>query len=169
METIHFKNTPVHTYGNLPIIGEKCPYFHLTKADLTPVTSADLAGKRIVLNIFPSLDTSTCAMSVRQFNKMAASYPDVTVIAISADLPFAASRFCSTEHIEHVMTASTFRSPEFGRWYGVEMTDGPLQGLMARAVFVIDEQLNIIYRELVNEISSEPNYQAALDALSVQV
>lgn len=167
METIHVKSTPVHTYGNLPIIGEKCPYFHLIKADLTPVTTTDFAGKRILLNIFPSLDTSTCAMSVRKFNKMAASYPDITIIAVSADLPFAASRFCATEHIEHVITASTFRSPEFGRWYGVEMTDGPLQGLLARAVFVIDEQHDIIYRELVDEISNEPNYQAALDSLSV--
>lgn len=169
METTHLKGSPVHTYGNLPIVGDKCPYFHLTKADLSSISSCDFTGKRFILNIFPSLDTATCATSVRKFNEKAASIPDVTVIAVSADLPFAAARFCTTENIKHVITASTFRSPEFGRSYGVEMIDGTLQGLLARAVFVIDEQQQIIYRELVNEISQEPNYKAAIEALEVKV
>ncbi len=168
METIHFTGTPVHTFGNLPLVGEHAPYFRLTRTDLSPVTSDDFADKRILLNIFPSLDTGTCARSVRKFNELATTYQGVTVLAISADLPFAAARFCTIEHIENVVAASTFRSPEFGRWYGLEMIDGPLQGLMARAVFVIDEQGTIIYRELVNEISQEPNYQMALDHLSIR-
>lgn len=167
METTHLKGTPVHTYGNMPLIGEKAPHFCLTGKDLSPITLDRLKGKTVILNIFPSLDTATCAMTVRQFNKRAASYPNTVILAISADLPFAAQRFCTTENITHVQTASTFRSPEFGRQYGIEIIDGAMRGLLARAVFVIDQNQNIIYRELVNEITKEPNYNAALESLNI--
>ena len=165
MNTIHLKGNPVHTYGNMPQVGDACPHFSLVKSDLSTSTDEDFAGKRIILNIFPSLDTATCAMSVRQFNARAAALPNTVVLAISADLPFAAGRFCSTEHIDNVITLSTFRNPMFGRVMGVEMIDGPLQGLLARTVIVLDEQHRITYCEMVNEITQEPNYQAALDAL----
>ena len=165
MNTIHLKGFPVHTYGNMPQVGDACPHFSLVKSDLSTSTDEDFAGKRIILNIFPSLDTATCAMSVRQFNARAAALPNTVVLAISADLPFAAGRFCSTEHIDNVITLSTFRNPMFGRVMGVEMIDGPLQGLLARTVIVLDEQHRITYCEMVNEITQEPNYQAALDAL----
>ena len=156
MEKITFKGTPVHTYGKLPKVGSQ---------DLTELYCHDLKGRRIVLNIFPSLDTSVCATSVRKFNELAASLDNTTVVAVSKDLPFAQSRFCTTEGIKNLIAASAFRSPEFSKDYGVEMVDGPLAGLLARAVVVIDENGKVIHAELVPEIAQEPDYEAAIKAL----
>ncbi|WP_272960235.1 thiol peroxidase [Barnesiella viscericola] len=165
METTAFKGTPVHTCGHLPHTGSQAPRFTLTRGDLTELRSEELKGRRIVLNIFPSLDTAVCATSVRKFNQLAASLDNTTVVAVSKDLPFAQSRFCTTEGIENLIAASAFRSPEFAREYGIEMVDGPLAGLLARAVVIIDGTGRIIYTELVPEITHEPNYEAALKAL----
>jgi thiol peroxidase len=132
---------------------------------LTELYCHDLKGRRIVLNIFPSLDTSVCATSVRKFNELAASLDNTTVVAVSKDLPFAQSRFCTTEGIKNLIAASAFRSPEFSKDYGVEMVDGPLAGLLARAVVVIDENGKVIHAELVPEIAQEPNYEAAIKVL----
>ena len=165
METTAFKGSPVHTCGHLPHTGSQAPRFTLTRGDLTELRSEELKGRRIVLNIFPSLDTAVCATSVRKFNQLAASLDNTTVVAVSKDLPFAQSRFCTTEGIENLIAASAFRSPEFAREYGVEMVDGPLAGLLARAVVIIDGTGRIIYTELVPEITHEPNYEAALKAL----
>ena len=165
METTAFKGTPVHTCGHLPHTGSLAPRFTLTRGDLTELRSEELKGRRIVLNIFPSLDTAVCATSVRKFNQLAASLDNTTVVAVSKDLPFAQSRFCTTEGIENLIAASAFRSPEFAREYGVEMVNGPLAGLLARAVVIIDGTGRIIYTELVPEITREPDYEAAIKAL----
>lgn len=165
METTAFKGTPVHTCGHLPHTGSLAPRFTLTRGDLTELRSEELKGRRIVLNIFPSLDTAVCATSVRKFNQLAASLDNTTVVAVSKDLPFAQSRFCTTEGIENLIAASAFRSPEFAREYGVEMVNGPLAGLLARAVVIIDGTGRIIYTELVPEITHEPDYEAAIKAL----
>lgn len=165
METTAFKGMPVHTYGKLPQAGSKAPCFTLTRSDLTELYCHDLKGKRLVMNIFPSLDTAVCATSVRKFNELAASLDNTVVLAISEDLPFAQSRFCSTEGIKNLIAASAFHSPQFGKDYGVEIIDGPLAGLLARAVVVIDENQKVIYAELVPEITHEPDYKAALEAL----
>ena len=165
METTAFKGTPVHTCGHLPHTGSQAPRFTLTRGDLTELRSEELKGRRIVLNIFPSLDTAVCATSVRKFNQLAASLDNTTVVAVSKDLPFAQSRFCTTEGIENLIAASAFRSPEFAREYGVEMVNGPLAGLLARAVVIIDGTGRIIYTELVPEITREPDYEAAIKAL----
>ena len=165
METTAFKGSPVHTCGHLPHTGSLAPRFTLTRGDLTELRSEELKGRRIVLNIFPSLDTAVCATSVRKFNQLAASLDNTTVVAVSKDLPFAQSRFCTTEGIENLIAASAFRPPEFAREYGVEMVNGPLAGLLARAVVIIDGTGRIIYTELVPEITHEPNYEAALKAL----
>ena len=165
MEKITFKGTPVHTYGKLPKVGIQAPCFTLTRSDLTELYCHDLKGRRIVLNIFPSLDTSVCATSVRKFNELAASLDNTTVVAVSKDLPFAQSRFCTTEGIKNLIAASAFRSPEFSKDYGVEMVDGPLAGLLARAVVVIDENGKVIHAELVPEIAQEPDYEAAIKVL----
>lgn len=165
METINLNGQSVHTYGTMPQVGDKCPHFALVKSDLTPVTDDDFVGKNLVLSIFPSLDTKTCAMTVRQFNMRAAKLQDSVVLAISADLPFASERFCATENIENVITLSTFRNPEFGRCMGVEMIDGVLRGMLARAIFVVNREGIIIHSQLVRNISEEPNYQEALDCV----
>lgn len=165
METTAFKGSPVHTCGHLPHTGSLAPRFTLTRGDLTELRSEELKGRRIVLNIFPSLDTAVCATSVRKFNQLAASLDNTTVVSVSKDLPFAQSRFCTTEGIENLIAASAFRSPEFAREYGVEMVNGPLAGLLARAVVIIDGTGRIIYTELVPEITHEPNYEAAIKAL----
>ena len=156
---------PVTTSGELPDIGSTAPAFTLTGSDLAPISSDDLAGQRVVLNIFPSIDTPTCATSVRTFNERAAGLDNTTVLCVSADLPFAAGRFCGAEGIENVRTGSTFKNPEFLTDYGVAMLDGPLEGLSARAVVVLDENGSVVHRELVAEIAEEPNYDAALSAL----
>lgn len=165
METVYFKGNACHTYGEVPAVGTKAPDFTLVTPELKEVHLGDYAGQKLVLNIFPSLDTAVCAMSVRKFNQKAASHPDTTVLCVSMDLPFAAQRFCSAEGIKDVVPASAFRSPEFVKNYGVELVDGPLKGLLARAVLIVDKDGKIIYRELVDEITHEPDYDAALKML----
>lgn len=160
------RGNPVNTSGDLPTVGAEAPSFILTGRDLGPVSSGDFHGQRVVLNIFPSLDTATCAASVRTFNERAASLDNTTVLCISADLPFAHGRFCTAEGIENVTTASTFRNGEFLENYGVGIVDGPMAGLCARSVVVVDEQGTVLYNELVPEIGQEPNYDAALESLS---
>ena len=154
---------PVNTVGDLPEVGST-PSFTLTKGDLSDVTPADLAGKKVVLNIFPSIDTPTCATSVRKFNERAASLDNTVVLCVSADLPFALKRFCGAEGIENVTTASTFRST-FGDDYGVKMAEGRLTALMARSVVVIDEAGKVIYTHITDSVGDEPNYDAAIAAL----
>ncbi len=165
MSEITFKGSKVNTSGELPKKGATALDFSLVKNDLSEVSLSDLKGKNIVLNIFPSLDTGVCAASVRRFNKEAAGMPNTVILAVSADLPFASARFCTTEGIENVIPASVFRNPEFAKTYGVLMTDGPLKGLLARAVVVINSQGNVSYTELVPEIAQEPNYQAAINSI----
>lgn len=165
METIYFNQTPCHTFGTMPLVGEEAPCFHLSGADLSQVTCNEYKGRRVVLNIFPSLDTEVCARSVRRFNEEAASLNDTTVICVSMDLPFAMSRFCTIEGIKNVTFASAFNSPLFGQKFGVLLCDGPLAGLLARAVIILDEDRKVIYRQLVNEITDEPDYDAALRVL----
>jgi thiol peroxidase len=155
----------VETSGELPQVGTRAPAFELRRADLSPVSLADYAGSRLVLNIFPSIDTPTCAKSVRQFNERAAAMPNTRVLCVSADLPFALGRFCAAEGIDRVETASVYRAPGFGQDYGVYMAEGRLGGLLARAVVLIDESGTVIHQELVPEIAQEPDYQAVLRAL----
>lgn len=164
MATTAFKGNPVTTSGELPAVGSTAPAFDLVGSDLAPVTSESLAGKRVVLNIFPSLDTGVCAQSVRTFNEKATDLTDTTVVNVSADLPFAHKRFCADEGIENVSTGSTFRS-DFATDYGVKMADGPLAGLCARSVVVLDGEGKVIYTQLVDEITTEPDYDSALAAL----
>ena len=165
MATTNFKGQPVKLIGEFIQVGKVAPDFELVKSDLSSFALKDLKGKNIVLNIFPSLDTGVCATSVRKFNELAASLDNTTVVAVSKDLPFAQSRFCTTEGIKNLIAASAFRSPEFSKDYGVEMVDGPLAGLLARAVVVIDENGKVIHAELVPEITQEPDYEAAIKAL----
>jgi thiol peroxidase len=165
MATVTFKGQEVRTSGELPVVGTKAPDFTLTKNDLTDTTLADYAGKRIVMNIFPSLDTSVCAMSVRRFNEDAASLRNTVVLCVSEDLPFAQSRFCGAEEIENVTTLSAYRYRAFANNYGVRILYGPLKSVMARAVVVIDQMGRVIYTEQVPEISQEPDYEAALAML----
>ncbi|MGF1643039.1 MAG: thiol peroxidase [Thiotrichales bacterium] len=165
MASITSRGEIVETSGELPEIGAPAPDFTLRKADLSSVGLADFRGSRLVLNIFPSIDTPTCAKSVRQFNERAARMPNTQVLCVSADLPFALGRFCGAEGIEHVATASVYRSPGFGLDYGVYMAEGRLGGLLARAVVVIDESGTVIHRELVPEIAQEPDYDAVMAVL----
>lgn len=165
METVYFAGNECHTYGSLPQVGETAPAFALTGADLSEVTSKDFAGKRIVLNIFPSLDTEVCARSVRRFNEEAAKFKDTVVVCVSMDLPFAMGRFCTANGIKDVVVASAFRSPMFGQKYGVELVDGPLKGLLTRAVIIVGADGKVMFRDLVNEITDEPDYDAAIRAL----
>ena len=165
MSTVTLGGNPVNTSGELPSVGVASPSFSLTKSDLSTLTQADLSGKRVVLNIFPSVDTPTCAASVRHFNAAAASLENTVVVCVSADLPFAQARFCGAEGLSNVVTASSFRSPEFGSDFGVTLTDSVLKGLLARAVVVVDESGKVVHSELVSEIAHEPNYDAALSAL----
>lgn len=160
------RGNPVSTSGDLPEVGDDAPDFTVIKSDLSSVSKAEFAGQRVVLNIFPSIDTPTCATSVRTFNERAAEVDNTVVLCVSADLPFAAGRFCGAEGIENVATGSTFRNPEVLTDYGVEMTDGPLVGLAARAVVVLDEHGKVTHTELVPDIADEPDYDAALGALS---
>jgi thioredoxin-dependent peroxiredoxin len=166
MAKISSRGEIVETSGELPALGSTAPDFVLRRADLSPVTLSNYAGSRLVLNIFPSIDTPTCAKSVRQFNERAAAMPNTKVLCVSADLPFALSRFCGAEDIANVETASVYRAPEFGREYGVYMAEGRLGGLLARAIVVCDEQGTIIHRELVPEIAQEPDYDAVVASLA---
>ena len=165
METVYFKGTPVHTYGDVPAVGTQAPDFKLVTKDLQEVTLADYAGKCLVLNVFPSLDTPVCAASVRRFNQEASKHKDAAVLCVSMDLPFAMARFCTVEGLDNVVAASAFRSPEFPHKYGLLITDGPLAGLLARCVLIIDEKGKVIFRDLVNEITDEPDYDAAIRVL----
>jgi len=164
MAEVTLGGNPVHTVGELPEIGTKAPDFTVTAGNLAEITRDELAGKKVVLNIFPSVDTPTCAASVRHFNESAASLDNTVVLCVSADLPFAQSRFCGAEGLSNVQTGSTFRS-NFGQQYGVTLADGRLSGLLARAVVVLDESGTVVHTELVPEIANEPNYESALSAL----
>ena len=164
MAEITLSGNPVTTVGSLPQVGASAPDFELVGTDLGTVARADFAGRRLVLNIFPSIDTGTCALSVRTFNARAAEADNAAVVCISRDLPFAQSRFCGAEGIDNVVVASDFRG-SFGEDYGVTMTNGPLQGLLSRAVVVLDADGTVLYTEQVPEISEEPDYDAALAAL----
>lgn len=164
MTDITLGGTPVHTHGSLPAVGTKAPGFTLVGNDLSPIALADFAGSRLILNIFPSVDTGICATSVRTFNERAAGLENTKVLCISRDLPFAQARFCGAEGIANVTVASDFRTT-FGETYGVTMINGPLEGLLARAVVVLDEKGNVIHSQLVPEIKQEPDYEAALAVL----
>lgn len=166
MAQTSFNGSPVNLAGDLPRPGSPAPAFTLTGKDLGRVALSDFAGKTVVLNIFPSIDTPVCAMSVRKFNAEIGNVPDAAVICVSADLPFAHARFCGAEGLDHVVTASTFRHPDFGDAYGVRIADGPLAGLMARAVVVIDGLGKVVYTQLVEEIAQEPDYDKALAVLA---
>ena len=164
MAEVTLGGNPVHTSGELPSVGSSAPAFNVVGADLSEITSESLSGKNVVLNIFPSVDTPTCANSVRAFNERAAGMDDTVVVCVSADLPFAAGRFCGAEGIANVKTGSTFRS-SFGGDYGVTLTDGKLAGVLARAVVVIGPDGTVKHTELVPEIAQEPNYDAALGSI----
>lgn len=165
MAQVTLQGHPVQTNGDMPAIGSQAVGFSLVKTDLSLASLADFSGKKVILNIFPSVDTGTCATSVRKFNAHAGSMDNTVVLCISQDLPFAHARFCGAEGIENVVSLSAFRSDDFAKNYGVEMIDGPLQGLTARSVVIINEQGEVVYTELVPEIVDEPNYDAALAAL----
>jgi len=165
MATITLRGTEIHTNGELPAVGSAAPDFSLTKGDLGDVSLADYAGKRILLNIVPSLDTPTCATSTRKFNEEASQVEGAAILVIAADLPFAMGRFCTTEGIENVAPLSLMRSRKFAKDYGVLITDGPLAGITARAIVVIDADGKVAYTEMVPEIAQEPDYDAALAAL----
>lgn len=164
MAQVTLGGNPVHTSGDLPAVGASAPAFSLVGADLSEFDASEFAGKNVILNIFPSIDTPTCATSVRQFNERAAGMDETVVVCVSADLPFAMGRFCGAEGIANVKVGSTFRS-DFGSEYGVTLTDGVLQGVLARAVVVIGPDGTVKHTELVSEIAQEPNYDAALAAL----
>ncbi|ATP27636.1 lipid hydroperoxide peroxidase [Chromobacterium violaceum] len=165
MATVTLRGNPVDVAGKLPAKGEQAPALQLTGADLAEVSLASYAGKRKILNIFPSVDTPTCATSVRKFNEKAAALGDTVVLCVSADLPFAQKRFCGAEGIENVVTLSTFRNGSFAEAYGVKLASGPLAGLTARAVVVLDADDKVLHSQLVGEIADEPDYAAALAAL----
>jgi thiol peroxidase len=164
MTTITFQGKPINTCGELPVVGSAAPAFTLTSRELADVTLTTYAGKRKVLNIVPSLDTPTCAASTRKFNQKASHLDNTVVLAVSADLPFAQSRFCESEGLKDVIPLSTFRS-NFGKDYGVNIVDTILAGLTARAIVIIDENDKVIYTQLVGEIANEPDYESALAVL----
>jgi len=165
MAKITLKGNPVNTSGELPKKGTVAPDFTLVKSDLGALSLKELKGKKLVLNIFPSLETSVCAAAMRKFNQVAAEKPGVTVLAISKDLPFAHDRFCSTEGINNLITLSGFRDRSFGKNYGIDVLDGPFEGLYARSVVIIDKDGKVVYTQLVPEIAQEPDYDAVLKAL----
>ena len=165
MATTTLGGNPVNTVGELPVVGSKAPSFSLVSSDMADVTLAGLAGQRVILNIFPSIDTGVCATSTRKFNELATGLANTQVVCVSADLPFALNRFCGAEGITNIVTASTFRS-SFGDDYGVKMAEGRLAALMARSVVVIDEAGKVVYTQLTDSIGDEPNYDAAIAALA---
>ena len=167
MAKITLKGKQIETVGSLPAVGSAAPEFTLVKTDLSEVSLKDYRGKSVVLNIFPSIDTGVCAASVRKFNNEASSHADSVVMCVSADLPFAHSRFCEAEGLKNVVPVSVFRAADFGKKYGQTITTGPLAGVLARAVVVIDPEGKVKYTEQVPEITQEPNYEAALKALAV--
>ena len=164
--TTTFKGTPIMIAGQFPKVGDMAPEFYLVQDDLSEFSLKDGKGHYLILNIFPSLDTGVCATTVRRFNQLAASLPGALVLCISKDLPFAQHRFCTTEGIENIIPLSDFRyTSRFGEEYGVLITSGPMRGLLARAVVVIDPEGKVVYSELVNEVTQEPHYEAALKAV----
>ncbi|MDR2696857.1 MAG: thiol peroxidase [Holophagales bacterium] len=165
MAQVTLKGNPFNTSGSLPAVGSDIPAFTLVKADLDEINQADIVGQKTVFNIFPSIDTPTCAASVRAFNAKASQAKGAKVLCVSQDLPFAAARFCAAEGLRDVITASAFRNPEFGKTFGVTLVDGPLKGLLSRSVIVADAEGKVLYTQLVPEISDEPDYEAALKAL----
>ncbi len=165
MTAITLNGSPIRTMGTLPAIYSQAPDFTVTKMDLGEIHLKNFLGKKIVLNIFPSLDTPTCGRAMQQFNELAASHRDILILCISADLPFAQKRFCAAEHLSNVVPVSVFRHPDFGKIYGVTITDGPLSGLLSRAVVVIDEQGKVTYTQQVKELGDEPDYAAMMSVL----
>lgn len=166
MAKITFHENPINTVGNLPEVGAQAPDFNLVKSDLSELKLSDLKGQKVVLNIFPSIDTGVCAASVRKFNKEAGSLNNTTVLCISADLPFAAGRFCGAEGLDNVVTLSTFRDGNsFANQYGVLIEDGPLKGLLARAVVTLNTDGKVVHTELVPEIAQEPDYDSAINSI----
>ncbi len=165
MAKINFKGNEINTSGNLPGIGEKAPDFTLTGSDLSEIRLEDYLGKRVIINVFPSIDTPVCAMSVRTFNEGINKYDNAVVICASRDLPFAHSRFCGTEGLDNMVSASEMKKLEFGNDYGLRMTQGPLEGLLARAVIGVDENGHVFYTQLAGEVTEEPDYQAVFEAL----
>ena len=164
MAAITLKGNTINTVGDLPTIQTKATNFELVKTDLSTLKLSDFVGKKVVLNIFPSVDTGVCAQSVRTFNKDLSSLENTVVLCISKDLPFAQNRFCAAEGLDNVIMASDYRT-DFGKVYGTEILDGPMKGLLSRAVVVVNEEGTVVYTELVPEITSEPNYEAALQAI----
>ncbi len=165
MATLTLNGNPIRTCGELPTVGFATPPFTLTGKDLTEITSVDLEGRRVLLSLFPSLDTATCAESVRKFNHFSADLADTVLLCVSMDLPFAQSLFCGAEGLARVVTASAFRHPEFGTALGVTLVDGPMRGLLARAVVALDEYGTVVHTELVPELTDEPDYDAAIHAI----
>jgi len=165
MTTTNLKGNPIGLSGDLPQIGAQAPDFKLVKTDLSEITFSDFKGKKIILNIFPSIDTGVCAMSVRKFNQVINDLPEAVCLCVSRDLPFAHARFCGAEGLDKVVSVSDFRHQNFGKNYGIEILEGPLAGLLARAVVVLDESGKVIYTQLVTDISIEPDYAKALAVL----
>lgn len=165
MSAITLNGSPTRTIGNLPALYTQAPDFTVTKMDLGEVHLRNFLGKKMVLNIFPSLDTPTCSRAMQQFNEIASSHPNLLILCVSADLPFAQKRFCAAEHLANVVPVSVFRHSDFGKIYGVTITDGPLTGLLSRAVVVIDEHGKIIYTQQVKELVDEPDYAAMMSVL----
>lgn len=163
---ITFKGNPTETIGTLPTLHSKAADFNLAKTDLSNLTLKDLAGQKILLNVFVSLDTPVCAQSVFKFNQEAAKQSDCQILCLSMDLPFALERFCGANNIKNIIAVSAFRDPDFGKNYGLTIVNGPLKGLLARAIIIINQKGEVIYTELVPEITQEPNYEAALKTLS---
>lgn len=165
MATVTLKGNAINTSGNLPKTGDKAPDFTLTAVDLSSKNLSDFSGSRVVLNIFPSVDTGTCAASVRQFNTEASELENTKVLCISKDLPFAHARFCGAEGLENVISLSDFKTGAFGKDYGLDFIDGPLEGLLSRSIVVLDENGTVLYTEQIAETVDEPNYKAALEVL----
>jgi len=166
MATVTLKGNPIHTSGSLPKVGTKAPDFELAAADLSNKKLSDYKGSRVIMNIFHSIDTGTCAASVRQFNQEASNLKNTKILCVSKDLPFAMSRFCIAEGIDNIEVLSDFRDGNFGESYNLTYVDGPIRGLLARSIIVIDENGKILHTEQVNEVVEEPNYKAALEVLS---
>ncbi|HMP80281.1 MAG TPA: thiol peroxidase [Pirellulaceae bacterium] len=166
MAQITLKGNPINTCGELPDVGTTAPDFQLVAGDLSEPRLTDYRGKNVILNIVPSFDTGICAASVRRFNQAAGELEDAVIVNVSRDLPFAQKRFCDSEGLNHVINLSAFRAPRFGQDYGVELVDGPLRGLLGRAIVVVNGAGQVVYTELVPEIAQEPNYDAALSAVA---
>ena len=165
MASVTLKGNPIHTIGDLPKVGEQAPNFKLAKLDLSNASLEDYKGQRVILNIFHSIDTGTCAASVREFNKVASELDNTKVLCISKDLPFAMGRFCGAEGIENVEMLSDFRDGSFGKAYNLLFANGPVEGLLSRSIIVLDQDHNVVYSEQVQEVVEEPNYDKALNAL----